>query len=265
MISHFPYIVGIINVTPDSFSDGGQYNTPDKLKKKIDRLISDGANIIDIGAESTRPNAATIKPREEFKRIQPALEYLKNKTTTVSIDTRNPETAERCLQYKVNWLNDVSGYNNPAMLKIAEKYKLTVVCMHSLTVPADKNICLPENCDVIKEILSWAQNKISYLHKNGIAKNKIIIDPGIGFGKTKEQDMEIISRAEELKALGVKILIGHSRKSFFTLFTDKETKDRDAETFMLSQKLASKGIDYIRVHDVKGHINGFNKIKTGAL
>lgn len=238
-------LVGILNLTPDSFSDGGKYEGEFAIKR-LDQLIEEGADVVDIGAESTRPNATPLSAEEEWARLAPFFKNLKPEhlKTTLSLDTRHAESALRALDVGFQWINDVSGFASQAMREVVAGYDCTCVAMHSLSVPADKNVTLPEGCDVIAELRIWASQIGDWR-----LKNKIILDPGIGFGKTAAQSWEIINRIDELKVLGFPLLIGHSRKSFLS----SSQAGREAATLELSQKLIAKNIDYLRVHDVAAH------------
>lgn len=242
-------IVGILNITPDSFSDGNLFMTPEKAIKMAKTLKKDGADIIDIGAESTRPGAKNIGQKEEWRRLNKILKIL-TKNNFISVDTRHQKTADSALKLGVLWINDVSGFADKKMIAVAKKYKSDVVIMHNLGIPANPKKTIPEKSDTIKIIYNWAKKKISALEKSGIKKEKIIFDPGIGFGKTAEQSLAIIKSVENFNSLGVRIMIGHSRKSFLKLFTDKPPEERDVETAAISAFLSGK-VDYIRVHNVR--------------
>lgn len=232
-------LVGILNLTPDSFSDGGQYNGNAAIAR-LEELIESGADVVDIGAESTRPNATPLSAEDEWARLSPFFAALTphHIHTVLSLDTRHADNAKRALDKGFKWINDVSGFQDKLMREAVSGADCTCVAMHSLTVPADKNITLPEGSDVIAELKKWA-------HSLELA-GQVILDPGIGFGKTAAQSWDIIHRADELKALGFPILIGHSRKSFLP-------GEKDAATLELSKKLIAAGVDYLRVHDIAAH------------
>lgn len=257
-------LVGIINVTPDSFSDGGLHNSPDAALDQARRMVKEGASVIDIGAESTRPGAKTISPEEEWKRLGPVLEKLRESELNawISVDTRNPETAAKALLAGIDWLNDPSGLANPKMLEEARKSAVNVVIMHNLGIPADPNKVMPEKEDIIVSIVSWAAMKIDELTKQGIGMDRIIFDPGIGFGKTAEQSYTIIENIEAFKKLGVRLMVGHSRKSFLKAFTDEPAHERDEITAKFSSWLANLDVDYLRVHDIKTNKKALRKRKN---
>lgn len=237
-------LAAILNVTPDSFSDGGRYLDADKALAAVHRMAGEGADIIDIGAESTRPGATPLAHEEEWQRLEKLLPQLGG--VCWGLDTRHAETAHKALALNPYWINDVSGFTDDAMIEAVRDHGCRLVVMHSLSVPADRNKVLPENADVIEEILNWVHTRLGYLESLGIAKERIIFDPGIGFGKTAQQSREIIRRIDAFKALGLPLFIGHSRKSFLE-------GNRDEATLAVSRQLIAKHIDYLRIHDVAAH------------
>ena len=251
----YPQWVGILNVTPDSFSDGGQYQTTPQIIERVEELISEGANIIDVGAESTRPNAELITATEEWNRLENILpsicEICKEKNVLVSLDTRHPEVAQKANQFGIAWLNDVSGCITSELINVLKESDLKYVLTHAITIPPTKEDVLPENCDVIKELVQFANDKIELLEKNGIARERIIFDPGLGFGKTQKQNYEIIERASELRQIGLPLLFGHSRKSFLQEEQRLSIDVLDEKTANYSIQLANASIDYLRVHNIK--------------
>jgi len=249
-------IVGILNITPDSFSDGGSFFNTESAIKKIQSLENEGAEVIDIGAESTRPYASELSPDEEWNRLSPILEkisHIKIKAE-ISIDTRHPETAERAISAGVHWINDVSGFENPEMINVVKNSNVKIVFMHNLGIPANKQKTIPDKDNPVKTVCSWAETKIKLFENSGISKERLIFDPGIGFGKNAEQSLQLIKSASDFKKIGTKIMFGHSRKSFIALFSDKQASERDIETFAISCHLYQCGIDYLRVHDAEGNI-----------
>ncbi|MDE3060905.1 MAG: dihydropteroate synthase, partial [Pseudomonadota bacterium] len=245
-------LVGIINITPDSFSDGGACFDADFAIQAIAQQVEDGANIIDIGAESTRPGAIPITAAEEWERLAPvlaALPHFDDADVHFSVDTRHAETAKRALAEGVHWINDVSGFSDPAMVEAVRNSKCKLVMMHSVSVPADKNMVMPESQDVMEALLMWARARIAALESAGIGRSRMIFDPGIGFGKTARQSLTILRDIGRFAALEVPVLIGHSRKSFLSAFGHS----RDEATLVVSQYLAQAKLDYLRVHDVATH------------
>ena len=244
-------LMGIINVTPDSFSDGGQNYAPQAALAAIEQLIADGAHIIDIGAESTRPGATPLGHEEEWERLAPVLFQLSRfKDVQFSLDTRHAQTVHKALPY-VHWVNDISGLADAAMLDAVRGSSCKLVLMHSLSVPADKAVVLPEDADVVAEVLGFAKGRIASLDAAGIARDRLVFDVGIGFGKTPVQSLALLRDIDQFAELEVPLLVGHSRKSFLAGLA----ADRDEATLAVSQYLATKNTDYLRVHDVASHKN----------
>jgi dihydropteroate synthase len=247
-------IMAIVNLTPDSFSDGGKYVGADAAIAYMEQLVEQGADILDIGAESTRPGARCLSVEEEWERLEPVLAIAKNRFsyTPISVDTRHANTAARAIDAGADWINDVNGGQDPQMLAVIRAASCNYVMMHSLSVPADPKNVLPEGVDAATTIRSWAERRTQELYDQGIAPERIILDPGIGFGKTAEQSWRILQAAPNLLDLPFCWLIGHSRKSFFKLITEKDAMERDTETHMVSAWLARHSVPYLRVHDVPG-------------
>lgn len=248
--------IGILNITPDSFS-GGSLLSSEAAVESAQALIESGASVIDVGAESTRPGAIPITHEAEWQRLENILSPLASlchrNNAQLSLDTRHPETAAKGIAAGVDWINDVSGFSNPSMISLAATFNAKIVLTHSLTVPANPDIVMHSK-DVVADIIKWGADTISKLVKNGIAKNRIIFDPGIGFGKTATQSLEIISGVHRFRKLGVPVLIGHSRKSFIKEFSDSPAEKRDAETLVFSLYLMKQEVEYLRVHNVGVHV-----------
>ena len=250
-------LVAIINITPDSFSDGRKNATTEDYLALMEQAIAEGASILDIGAESTRPGATLLTQEEEWKRLEPILQHITSKAI-ISIDTRHPQTFRNALTYGARWFNDVSGLQNIKSIELAKESKCDVVLMHSLTVPADPKITFSEDTNVVQAVLDWAEKRITELQ---LPKEKIIFDPGIGFGKTAVQSWQLIENIAQFKRLGVRLMVGHSRKSFLNLAPSPLTPPsrggendwRDKATAEITHKLAQVGIDYVRIHNVKAN------------
>jgi dihydropteroate synthase len=246
-------LVGILNLTPDSFSGDGMQETGAVLRR-IDAMMEHGASVIDIGAESTRPGATILAPEEEWRRLEPVALALGKRRESLhfSVDTRHAEVARRALAAGFDWINDVSGGADPDMLPLAAETGCMLVLMHSLSIPADpaRTLLSPDPMD---EVLIWADRSLVQAEMAGIERAHIVLDPGIGFGKAREQSLALIKDIARLKALGAPVMVGHSRKSFLSLFTDKPSGARDPETLAVSWHLAALQVDYLRVHDVKSH------------
>ena len=252
-----PQLVGILNVTPDSFSDGGCYVDAEKALAQVVHLVHSGADVIDIGAESTAPQAKPITPAEEWQRLETLLIAIKEARhhflvpPKMSIDTRHVETAEKALTWGADWINDVSGLDNRSMRKLIAQSKTECVVMHHLNIPEVRQHSLPRNQDPVPSVYEWGKQRLEELEQEGIARENIIFDPGIGFGKMAEQSLVLLQHAQQFTQLGVRVLIGHSRKTFISLFSGLPFIERDIETLVIALKLAEQGIDYLRVHDVE--------------
>ena len=259
-----PTLMGILNVTPNSFSDGGRFLEPEAALGHARRLLNEGAGIIDVGAESTRPDGAAVDPLSEWARIGPVLKGLRELreerrglgprgSFRISIDSRNPSTVRSALEIGVDILNDVSGFRHPGMLELAKDTDVSLVFMHSLSIPVVMGEAIPHDRDAVEFLIGWAQERLGEFARRGIARQRLIFDPGIGFGKTAQQNWHILEHVERFHDLGIPLLIGHSRKSFLETVTDRPSDERDAETRAISQDLAAKGVEILRVHDVRGH------------
>lgn len=248
-----PKIMGVLNVTPDSFYDGGRYNKPLPLKSRIKKLLKEGADIIDIGGESTRPNAKGISIKTELARILPAVKQIRllSKNIPISIDTSKPQVAFKCLECGANMINDITGLKNPAMMHVAKKYNCPVIIMHMRGTPKTMQ-SMTDYKDILKEIYLFFDRKIRDCLRAGISRRNIIIDPGIGFSKTAKQNLFLIKNLNYFKKLKVKILIGTSRKSFIgVVLNQKNPKDRLLGSLSSAVFCYLKGADILRVHDVK--------------
>jgi 2-amino-4-hydroxy-6-hydroxymethyldihydropteridine diphosphokinase/dihydropteroate synthase len=252
-----PQLVGIINVTPDSFSDGGEFLKSENAIQQAMRLVQNGAEIIDIGAESTAPHAKAIDAETEWKRLAPILISIKEIQNTfsippkISIDTRHVLTAERALAIGVDWINDVSGLDDPAMRQLIAAAKIDCVVMHHLSLPERRDHLLPRNQDPTALVYEWGNRRLDELERDGVAREKVIFDPGIGFGKVAEQSLALLKNVEVFKSLGTRLLIGHSRKTFLSLLTGLPFAERDLETAVMSIPLAKMRVDYLRIHHVE--------------
>jgi dihydropteroate synthase len=251
-------LVAIINVTPDSFSDGGKAFSPDDAIKYAAQCLQDGADIIDVGAESTRPGATPISAEEEWRRLHiilPAIIAIaKTYPAKVSLDTRYALTAERGLECGVDLINDVSGFADRHMIDVVKGSSCQLVITHSLSVPADVNKVINNTSDVIEEIINWFDYAKTQLSKRGVDTNRMICDPGIGFGKTATQSLTLLSCAGQIKdKINAPLFIGHSRKSYCNAFVGEDITKRDMITCAFSSMLMLCEIDYLRVHNIPAH------------
>jgi dihydropteroate synthase len=247
-------IWGILNVTPDSFSDGGSFLQTDLALKQANCLIDSGANVIDIGAESTRPGASKISWTEEWRRIryvlEPLRELTKSRGVQVSLDSYKHQVIDRALPY-IDIINDVTALKSKKVINIVKESGLPAVIMHNLTVPADPDVTIPENVDSMDHIMKWFQKKIVQLEGLGVKKTQLILDPGIGFGKTPYQSLYILDNISKMQQFNLPILVGHSRKGFLKLFSAENLEEKDFNTAIISTYLSAQKITHIRVHNVK--------------
>ncbi len=243
------YIMGILNVTPDSFSDGGNFNSIDKALKHVEEMVEEGADIIDIGGESTRPGHTYVDSYEEIKRVIPIIKVLKdNIKVPISIDTYKSNVAEEALKLGAEMVNDVWGLRKDKnMAKTIARYNAEVCIMHN------QNGTNYEK-DIMEEIKDFLNESIEIAIDAGIKKEKIVIDPGIGFGKTFEQNLEVLKRLGELKELNYPILLGTSRKSVIGNILNIEPKERVEGTIATTVLGIRDGVDIVRVHDVKENL-----------
>lgn len=242
-------IMGILNVTPDSFSDGGLYNTVDAAVAHAKQMVTDGADILDIGGESSRPGSEPLLEAEELARILPVVTKLVQEVSVpISIDTYKPMVAEKCLKAGAHLINDITGLTNPKMRKIVATHSVPVIMMHMRGTP--KNMQQnPVYHDVLGEIKIFFQTQISLAKKTGI--QDIIIDPGIGFGKTLEHNLQILQHLNTFTTLGCPVLVGPSRKSFIGTITGRPVNERLEGTIAAMTIAIMNGANIVRVHDVK--------------
>jgi len=242
-------IMGILNVTPDSFSDGGLFDTFDAAVAHAKQMVSDGADIIDIGGESSRPGSEPLSEKEELARILPVVTRLLQKLSVpISIDTYKPHVADVCLKAGAHLINDITGLTNQKMRTVVADHAVPVVMMHMRGTP--KNMQQnPIYQDVLGEINTFFQTQISLAQKAGI--HQIIIDPGIGFGKTLEHNLQILRHLDAFTTLGHPLLVGPSRKSFIGTITGRPANERLEGTIAAMTIAIMNGANIVRVHDVK--------------
>ena len=249
-------LMGIVNVTPDSFSDGGKYFNPKIAVAHGLNLLEDGADIVDIGGESTRPGANAVSSAEEINRIVPVIRELKriNPDCIISADTGKAEVAEAAAAAGADIINDVTGLQrSSALAAVAAKYGTGLILMHMRGAP--DNMQDAENLkydDIVKEVSIFLLQAAEKALASGVKRENIVLDPGIGFSKTPEQNLELIGRISEIKALGFPVLAGHSRKSFIgAVLGRKSPEEREWGTAGVTAFLAMKQVEIIRVHEVR--------------
>ncbi len=243
-------IMGIVNVTPDSFSDGGLYADPEKAIAHALELVEEGADIIDIGGESTRPGATPVPAEVELERVLPVIEGIREESRVpISIDTYKAIVAEAALEAGATMVNDISALRfDPRMSEVLRRYDVPVVLMHMQGEPRTMQQD-PRYDDVIGEIMAFLRERLAVAREAGLSK--LILDPGIGFGKTVEHNLEILRRLGELKALGRPILIGPSRKSFIGQLSGAPVEERLPGTIAAVVLGIARGADIVRVHNVR--------------
>lgn len=248
--SKTPFVMAALNCTPDSFS---RAENESSAIEQFSELLKNTTAIIDLGAESTRPGAEPVTAHKEIERLTPVLEMWKSLRrehpwTQISIDTRHPETAQWALDHGVTILNDVEHLQNQKMQELAAHFD-HVVFMHSLTVPADKTVVMNSQSSIAQDLESWCLKKLETLKH--IPMEKLIFDPGIGFNKTPVQSLRILQNLNIFKTLPVRLLVGHSRKSFMNLWSSQPYSARDLETFSAALALQDQPINILRVHNAK--------------
>ncbi len=238
------YVMGILNLTPDSFSDGGEYNHGGAALKRARQMVEQGADIIDVGGESTRPGSTKVDGEEERRRVLPVLEELADQLTVpISIDTYKAETARQALEAGADIINDVWGAKaDPEMAETAAAYDVPIILMHNR-----ENINYNE---IMQDILADVQESIDICLKAGVKKERIILDPGIGFAKTYDQNLEVMRRLEEFTALDYPVLLGTSRKSLISKTLNLPAQERVEGTGATISLGVERGADIVRVHDV---------------
>lgn len=248
-------VMGILNITPDSFADGGRHNTFELALKRAHEMISEGVDIIDVGGESTRPGAERVSPEEEINRVIPIITELKEVGIPTSIDTMRATTAAAAINVGVTYVNDVSGgLADPDMAKlIARSSEIQYIAMHWRGHSANMQEAATYK-DVVKEVKDELEERSEALIKAGIDAERIILDPGLGFSKTGEHNWEILRNLDRLSFLGFPLLIGASRKSFLgTLLGGAAPDDRESASIAITTEMARQGIWGVRTHSVKPH------------
>ena len=251
-LSSRTHLMGVLNVTPDSFSDGGRFLKLEEAVKQGLKLAEEGADIIDIGGESTRPGSEPVTIEEELRRIMPVIEELtKRIQVPISIDTYKSKIAKEVLDSGASMVNDISGLRfDPEMKKVIAEYDVPVVLMHIQGTPRNMQEN-PKYDNLIEDIKSYLNQSISMAEEAGIGEDKIIIDPGIGFGKTLDDNLKILKNLREFKSLGKPVMIGVSRKSFIGKILDLPTDERLEGSLAALAIAVINGANILRVHDVK--------------
>lgn len=245
------YIMGVLNVTPDSFSDGGDWMDPRRAVRRARTMVRQGADLIDVGGESTRPRARPVPAAEEIRRVVPVVQALAREGVLVSIDTSKARVADAAFQAGAKILNDVTALRGDrSMARTAARAGVAVILMHMKGTPRTMQTN-PEYDDVVAEILVFFRKSLRTALSAGIERDKILLDPGIGFGKSPEHNLEILRRLDEFRTLGRPLAIGTSRKSFIGRALNRRVHDRTSGTAATVAAAILRGADVVRVHDVR--------------
>jgi dihydropteroate synthase len=248
-----PVLVGVLNVTPDSFSDGGAFVDPGRAAERAHELVAEGADVIDVGGESTRPGARRVDETEQLRRVMPVMERLRTELSVpLSIDTTRCAVARAALEAGASIINDVSaGRDDPEMFDLAAERGAPIVLMHMLGEPATMQQD-PSYGDVVSEVLEFLMNRAAEAERIGVEHDQIIVDPGIGFGKTAEHNLALLAGLGRFVATGYPVMLGASRKRFLgALARQKDPARRDVATAVTTALAVAAGVQIVRVHDVK--------------
>ena len=243
--AHQTYIMGILNVTPDSFSDGGQFQQLDAALRRAEQMLRQGADILDIGGESTRPGHTVIPEQEEIDRVAPVIEAVKTRLDVpVSVDTYKSAVAEAALQAGADLVNDIWGFQrDPRMAELTARYDAACCLMHNRTEPVYENL--------LQEMVEDLRRSVQIARSAGIADDRIMVDPGVGFGKTYEMNLTVLHHLSALQELQLPVLLGASRKSVIGLTLDLPTDQRLEGTLVTTVMAVLQGCAFVRVHDVE--------------
>ena len=245
-----PIVMGILNATPDSFSDGGKFRTPKDAIAQAEYMIANGVDLIDIGGESTRPGAKPVELQEELDRVLPVIEALKDCGVPLSIDTYKPETMRQALQAGIDCINDIWALRQNGSVDAAqESTNCGIVLMHMQRDPLTMQFN-PDYQNVVAEVIEFLKERSDLLITRGISKDRIAIDPGFGFGKSLEHNLEMLANFATFSSLGLPVLAGISRKSMLGKITGKDTNERVAASIAAAVMAADRGAKIVRVHDV---------------
>jgi len=261
-----PRVMGIVNVTPDSFSDGGRLGDVSSALGHCERLVAEGADILDIGGESTRPGAAAVPVDEELRRVLPVLRGALALGVPLSVDTLKPEVMRAALDAGADIVNDIDALRRPGALEAVAAHPQAGVClMHMHGAPATMQSRPPDYPDVVAEVAAFLRERCTALQACGIAAERIVVDPGIGFGKTAGHNLELLRRQHELLALGRPLLVGWSRKSTLGVLTGRPVGERVAASVAAALAAVQRGAAVVRVHDVAATVDALKVWEAAGL
>ena len=258
-------VMGIVNVTPDSFSDGGQHDSAAAALAHCERLLADGADMLDIGGESSRPGAKPISAKEELARLLPVLQGAVQLGCPVSVDTTKPEVMQSVLDLGADIVNDINALRDPLALSIVSAHTACGVClMHMRGLPASMQ-AQPAYADVVSEVAAFLRQRAKLLGLHGVSAQRVVFDPGIGFGKSVEHNVELLKRQRELVALGRPLLVGWSRKSTLGFITGRGVALREAASVAAALAAVQHGARILRVHDVAATVDALKVWQSAGL
>jgi len=256
--------MGVVNVTPDSFSDGGQFLDPDAAVEQGRRLVAEGADIVDVGGESTRPGSGGVSAEEELRRVLPVVEGLAGTGATISIDTSKAAVAEAALDAGAGYVNDVTAFRgDPGLAGVVAGRGVDCCLMHMLGSPRTMQDD-PRYDDVVADVKAFLEQRLAFAVAEGVAEERVMLDPGIGFGKTLEHNLELLARLDEIVALGRPVVVGVSRKSFLGRITGREPAERAVATAAANVLALERGASVFRVHDVPETLDAL-QVATATL
>ncbi|MGR5131260.1 dihydropteroate synthase [Vibrio alfacsensis] len=256
-----PHVMAILNITPDSFSDGGKFNSIDLALSQVDRMITAGVSIIDVGGESTRPGAPDVSLEEELQRVIPVIKAIREKYDVwISVDTSKAEVMRQAVEAGADLINDVRALQEPGTLEAAAEAKLPICLMHMKGQPRTMQIN-PQYGDLMEDVSAFLKERIAACEAVGIDKSQLILDPGFGFGKTLEHNYHMLAHLDEFHQFGLPILAGMSRKSMIFRLLDKPASDCTNASVVCATIAAMKGAQIIRVHDFEETIEAMKIIE----
>jgi dihydropteroate synthase len=256
-----PLVMGIVNATPDSFSDGGLHFRPEAAVTHARQLIADGADLIDIGGESTRPGAQSIGLQQELDRVLPIIEALRNEAVPVSVDTRKPEVMRAAIAAGAQMVNDIEALQDAESLRAVAQSNVAVCLMHKQGDPQTMQL-QPNYQDVVGEVREFLRLRIAAAEAAGISRNRIVIDPGFGFGKSLQHNLNLLRELGKLAELGVPVLAGMSRKSMLGAITGRNVEERMAASVTAALLAVQHGAKIVRVHDVRETVDALKVLSA---